>query len=145
MKHIYIINGPNLNLLGTRQPEVYGTMTLDAVNINLRKFANDLHIQVTFFQSNHEGDLIDYLHQANKVGVNGVILNAGAYTHYSYALHDAILSIKVPVVEVHFTDIYSRKETWRHQSVIQPVVVKQCLGKGVLSYQEALQYFSQEK
>lgn len=145
MKHIYIINGPNLNLLGTRQPEVYGTMTLDGLIANLRDFASNLPIQLTFFQSNHEGDLIDYLHKANKVGVNGVILNAGAYTHYSYALHDAILSIKVPVVEVHLSDIYTRKETWRHQSVIEPVVVKQCLGKGILSYQEAIQYFSQEK
>lgn len=140
MKHFYIINGPNLNLLGQRNPEIYGTHTLSDLEKALDDYVQDRSVKLSHFQSNHEGALIDWLHQAHHQKIDGVLLNAGAYTHYSYALHDAIEAIQVPVIEVHLSDIASRIERWRHTSVIAPVVTQSFKGDGIQSYFNAIDY-----
>ncbi len=137
MKNILVMNGPNLNLLGVREPGVYGSDSYDTLCARIREKAATMDMAVDFFQSNGEGELIDRLHAA--VGqVDGVILNAGAYTHYSYALRDAIAATKLPVVEVHISNIHAREE-FRHTSVIAPVCVGQIAGFGLNSYLLALQ------
>jgi len=135
MKQIQIINGPNLNLLGVREPEIYGTQTFEDYFLEIRNHFPDLSIH--YYQSNHEGDLIDLLH---KVGFSydGIVLNAGAYTHYSYALADAIKAVKTPVVEVHISDIYAR-EGFRAISVTGVNCVKIISGKGLPGYIEAIE------
>lgn len=132
-----VIHGPNLDLLGTRRPDVYGTMTLGEVEDRCRAWGAELGIEVTTFQSNHEGALIDRLHEAIGL-VEGVIINPGALAHYSYALHDAVEAVPMPVVEVHISDIQSREE-WRHTSVVAPACAATISGKGVEGYREALQ------
>jgi len=134
MKQIQIINGPNLNLLGVREPEIYGNQTFEDFFITIKKKFPDYSIH--YYQSNHEGDLIDILH---KIGFtyDGIVLNAGAYTHYSYALADAIKAIKTPVVEVHISDIYAR-EGFRATSVTGVNCVKIISGKGLDGYVEAI-------
>ena len=116
--HILIVNGPNLNLLGTRQPEIYGTMTLEAIIDDVRADFDDIVIDE--FQSNHEGALIDCLQDAASHGVDGIVLNAGGYTHTSVALADAVAAISIPVVEVHLSNIYAR-EPERRRSLLSPV------------------------
>lgn len=140
MKHFYVINGPNLNLLGQRDPEIYGTHTLSDLDKALEDYVKDSSVELSHFQSNHEGALIDWLHEAHHRKIDGVLLNAGAFTHYSYALHDAIEAIQVPVIEVHLSDITSRIECWRHISVIAPVVTQIYQGDGFKSYFKALDY-----
>lgn len=140
MKHFYVINGPNLNLLGQRDPEIYGTHTLSDLDKALEDYVKDSSVELSHFQSNHEGALIDWLHEAHHRKIDGVLLNAGAFTHYSYALHDAIEAIQVPVIEVHLSDITSRIECWRHISVIAPVVTQSYQGDGFKSYFKALDY-----
>ena len=135
-KHILVMNGPNLNLLGIREPGIYGNDTLETLCETVRRAAEERDAAVDFFQSNHEGALIDALHAAMGV-YDGVILNAGAYTHYSYAIRDAIAAIRLPVVEVHLSDIHAR-EAFRHVSVIEPVCTAQISGLGVGSYLKAL-------
>lgn len=135
-KHILVMNGPNLNLLGIREPGIYGNDTLDTLCDTVREAATAHGATVEFFQSNHEGALIDTLHAAMGV-YDGIILNAGAYTHYSYAIRDAISAIRLPVVEVHLSDIHAR-EPFRHVSVIEPVCTAQISGLGVGSYLKAL-------
>ena len=137
MKHILVMNGPNLNLLGLREPGVYGTDTYDAVCDRIRDHAAARQMQVDFFQSNSEGALIDQLHAAMGT-YDGVVLNAGAYTHYSYAIRDAIAAIRLPVVEVHMSNIHAREE-FRHTSVIAPVCKGQIAGFGANSYLLALE------
>ncbi|MBR1384435.1 MAG: type II 3-dehydroquinate dehydratase [Ruminococcus sp.] len=132
MKKILVIHGPNLNLLGEREPGVYGTDTFDSINDEIKEKALAAGLYCEVFQSNHEGEIIDELHLARK-NYDGVILNAGAYTHYSYAIRDAIAAIKIPVVEVHLSNIHSRDE-FRHTSVIAPVCVGQIAGFGKYSY-----------
>lgn len=132
MTSILILNGPNLNLLGTRQPEVYGTTTLADVEAMCRAHADILDIAVSFAQSNHEGALIDAIHAARGVQ-DGIVLNAGAYTHTSVALMDAIASAQVPTVEVHLSNIHAREE-FRHRSFIAPVAIGQICGFGANSY-----------
>lgn len=135
---ILVIQGPNLNLLGQREPEVYGSESLESLHTSLITYGHNMGVIVEAKQSNHEGDIIDFLHQA--IGrYDGIVLNAGAYTHYSYAIRDAISSISVPVVEVHISNIYKR-ETFRHQSVIAPVVCGQISGLGTFGYRAALDY-----
>lgn len=129
---ILILHGPNLNLLGTRETSIYGTTTLDTINERLQTLGDTLSVEVEILQSNHEGALIDALH-ATEAAV--VVLNAGAYTHYSYALRDAIAAIKKPVVEVHLSNIHARPEAWRHQSVIADVCAGSIAGFGALSYE----------
>ena len=137
MKHILVMNGPNLNLLGMREPGVYGTDTYEAVCDRIRDHAAARQMQVDFFQSNSEGALIDQLHAAMGT-YDGVVLNAGAYTHYSDAIRDAIAAIRLPVVEVHMSNIHAREE-FRHTSVIAPVCKGQIAGFGANSYLLALE------
>ena len=133
---ILILNGPNLNLLGTRQPEVYGPTTLADIEALCQAKAEALGVDVTFAQSNHEGELIDMLHAARGTHA-GIILNAGAYTHTSVALMDAISSIMVPVVELHLSNIHAR-EVFRQTSYIAPVAVGQICGFGAAGYPLAI-------
>ena len=131
-----VIHGPNLNLLGKREPDIYGTESLTDLNAWLqfhRELAND---KLTFFQSNHEGEIIDFLHKHLGV-VDGAVINPGALTHYSYALRDAIAAVDYPVVEVHLSDIDSR-EDFRKISVTREVCIKQISGKGKEGYLEGL-------
>ncbi|WP_240378054.1 type II 3-dehydroquinate dehydratase [Bacillus piscicola] len=139
MKRIVVIHGPNLNMLGKREPGVYGSETLSALNDQLHKIADHHHIALTCRQSNYEGQIIEWLHQADEEA-DGVILNPGAFTHYSYAIRDAAASIRTKIIEVHLSNIY-RRESFRHTSVIAPVVSGQISGFGFASYRLALEAF----
>ncbi|MGH1577159.1 type II 3-dehydroquinate dehydratase [Planktotalea sp.] len=134
MTRVLILNGPNLNLLGTRQPEVYGTTTLSDIEDMCRAHSDGA--EITFMQSNHEGAMIDAIHAA-KSTQDGIIINAGAYTHTSVALHDALASVELPCVEVHLSNIHAR-EAFRHHSYIAPVALGQIAGFGAQSYLLAL-------
>jgi 3-dehydroquinate dehydratase-2 len=136
--NILLLNGPNLNLLGEREPEIYGKTTLAQLEQMVHLRARELGATVRAFQSNHEGALIDELHQARH-WAGGVIFNPGAFTHYSYALRDAIVSTRLKVVEVHISDL-SKREPWRQHSVIADVAAHRVMGKGVAGYVEALEW-----
>jgi 3-dehydroquinate dehydratase II len=137
MFKIFVLNGPNLNLLGTRQPEIYGTTSLDDIAGMLEDQARPLGLTIDMRQSNHEGHLIDWLHEANAVGAKAVLLNAGGYTHTSIAIHDAIKSITVPVIEVHLSDP-EKREPFRHLSYVGMAAVTTFAGHGAASYTLAL-------
>ncbi len=141
MTSILILNGPNLNLLGTRQPEVYGATTLEDIEQMCASAAARLQLEVTCAQSNHEGNLIDLIHAA-KGTYAGIVLNAGAYTHTSIALMDAIASVELPVIEVHLSNIHAR-ESFRHHSYIAPVALGQICGLGAQGYVLALEALAQ--
>ena len=134
---IYVLNGPNLNLLGMREPEIYGTDTLDDIATRVEDRAKALGARVEIRQSNHEGHLIDWLHEARLQGAKAVILNAGAFTHTSVALHDAVKAIGVPVIEVHLSNPQAREE-FRHHSFIASVAKGSITGLGALGYELAL-------
>lgn len=129
---ILIIHGPNLNLLGEREPGIYGNQSYETLNNMITSHVESLGYDCEIFQSNHEGAIIDRLHQA-RLDSLGVVLNAGAYTHYSYAIRDAIATIKIPVIEVHISNVHNREE-FRHNSVISPVCKGTILGFGRDSY-----------
>jgi len=134
---IYVLNGPNLNLLGLREPEIYGTDTLDDIGERLEQLAKGLGVAIDMRQSNHEGHLIDWLHEANAKGAKAVLLNAGGFTHTSVALHDAIKSIQVPVIEVHLSNPHAR-ESFRHRSFVGIAAKASIAGFGALGYELAL-------
>ncbi|RJF85627.1 type II 3-dehydroquinate dehydratase [Sphingomonas cavernae] len=136
-KTVFVLNGPNLNLLGLREPEIYGHDTLDDIADRLEDQAQELGLSIDMRQSNHEGHLIDWLHEANADGVKAVILNPGGYTHTSVALHDAIKSITVPVIEVHLSNPHAR-ESFRHISYVGRAAKGTIAGFGALSYALAL-------
>jgi 3-dehydroquinate dehydratase-2 len=132
MKRVLVLHGPNLNWLGKREPTIYGTGTLADIDRELKKLAEELQIEVKVYQSNWEGQLIDRI-QAESGWAEAILINPGAFTHYSYALRDAIASVNLPALEVHLTNIYTR-ETFRHESVIAPVCIGQISGCGINSY-----------
>lgn len=139
--NLLLLNGPNLNLLGEREPHIYGTTTLKQLETLVTARAGELGATIRAYQSNSEGELIDRLHEARK-WAKGCILNPGAYTHYSYALHDAIASVPaVRVVEVHLSDL-SKREEWRQRSVISDVVAHRIMGKGIAGYLEAVEWLA---
>jgi len=128
---ILVINGPNLNLLGTRESDIYGTMTLEDINASLQKLAKELKVKLTIHQSNHEGEIVDMIHNAK--GYAALVINPAAYTHTSVAIRDAIAAVEVPAVEIHLSNIYKREE-FRHKSLISPVAHGQISGFGPESY-----------
>jgi 3-dehydroquinate dehydratase II len=137
MKKIILIHGPNLNLLGMREPGIYGNKTLDEINKDIFNKASLLNVDVDIFQSNHEGEIVDYLHKNYGIA-DGIIINPGGLTHYSIVLRDALLALMLPIIEVHISNIYQR-EDFRHISVIAPIAVGQICGLGPDVYLLALE------
>ncbi|MBX7456879.1 type II 3-dehydroquinate dehydratase [Qipengyuania sp. 1NDH17] len=135
---VFVLNGPNLNLLGTREPEIYGSDTLADIEAMLQSQAGPLGLEISFHQTNHEGQLVDWLHEANRQGAKAVLLNAAAYTHTSIALLDAIKAISVPVIEVHLSDPTTREE-FRHISYVGMAAADCVQGLGARSYAVALE------
>ena len=142
MTRILVLNGPNLNFLGRRNPGIYGSKTLDEVNQEISRKAQSLGVEVDFFQSNSEGDLVDHI-QANWGQVDGIIVNPGALTHYGYSLKDALIDAAVPVIEVHLGNIHAREE-WRRHSVIADIARGQIAGFGWRSYTAALEIMADQ-
>lgn len=134
---IFVLNGPNLNMLGKREPEVYGSHTLEQINRELEASAKPLGISLSFFQSNHEGALVDKIHEIFERDPAGIIINPGAFTHTSVALRDALLLLSCPIVEVHLSNIHKR-EPFRHKSMLADIVWGQMTGFGHFGYQMAL-------
>lgn len=140
MKRVLILNGPNLNMLGSREENIYGNKSLDDINAEILEVASENNIECEFFQSNIEGELIDKIHTSNHTAI---IINAGALTHYSIALRDAIAAVKMPTIEVHLSNIFAREE-FRSHSVISPVCKGTISGFGEQSYILALKYIVSE-
>ena len=132
MKKILVLNGPNLNMLGVREPGIYGDASLSAIEQTLLALAEELSVGIDFFQSDHEGEIIDRIHQSFGV-IDGIVINPGAFTHYSYAIRDAFSAVLIPSVEVHLSNIHQR-EPFRHTSVIAPITIGQICGFGAYSY-----------
>jgi 3-dehydroquinate dehydratase II len=141
MDQVFILHGPNLNLLGKREPAIYGSLALDEINTRLTAFGTGLDFEIVTYQSNHEGDLVDQLHEAGETAA-GVVMNAAAFTHTSVAIRDAITAIEPPVIEVHLSNVHAR-EPFRHHSWIAPVCVGSISGFGWRSYMLALQALSE--
>lgn len=133
---ILVVNGPNLNLLGTREPEVYGTLTLEKINEELLKYAKELGVEIEFFQSNVEGEIVNAI-QAARQNCAGIVINPAAYTHTSVAIRDAISAVALPAVEIHISNVYAREE-FRKDSLIAPVCIGQIAGFGLDSYKLAM-------
>ena len=139
MKYL-VLNGPNLNRLGKREPTIYGSETLQDIESQLKKLAEEYDATIECKQSNYEGQLIDWIYEAEDSGVNGIVFNPGAYTHTSIALRDAIAGVEIPVVEIHISNVHKREE-FRHHSYLAPVCVGQITGLGTFGYQAALRMF----
>ena len=137
MTKILILNGPNLQLLGTRKKEVYGSTTLEEIRQNLEKIAASFDVELDFYQSNHEGDLVDRIGNAKTEGVDGIVVNPAAYTHTSIAIRDAIEGVSIPAIEIHLSNIHAREE-FRHRSMTAPVCIGQIAGLGPDGYEWAL-------
>jgi 3-dehydroquinate dehydratase type II len=138
MQRVLVVNGPNLNLLGTREPEIYGSTSLSELEALITQWGGERNIEISCFQSNHEGDIIDRLHSARHTH-DGLIINAGALTHYSYAIHDAIVATEIPAVEVHISNVRAR-EPWRRDSVLAAACVYTVFGRGIEGYRSALDH-----
>ena len=139
---IMVLNGPNLNMLGIREPAVYGNRTYADLESYIETYCEEKGIEVTVLQSNGEGELIDFIHHA--LGTyDGIVINPGAYTHYSYAIHDALSSVDIPTIEVHLSNIHKREE-FRHKSVTAPACVGQIAGLGFRGYRLAIDYLLEE-
>jgi 3-dehydroquinate dehydratase-2 len=141
MPRILVVNGPNLNLLGSREPKVYGNESLNELETRLSALAAEMKMELVFFQSNHEGAIIDFIQKEGPQS-DGMVLNAGALSHYSYAIRDVIAAVKVPTAEVHITNIAAR-ESFRHESVLSPVCIGVVTGFGLYGYAMALSYFAE--
>ena len=140
-RSVLVVNGPNLNLLGTREPDVYGSQTLADIERDLAAAGSAIGLKVQFFQSNHEGDLIDRIHAARGDGTDFIVINAGAYTHTSVALRVALAAVTIPFVEVHLSNVY-RRERFRHRSLLSDLAVGSIIGLGATGYRLALQFAS---
>ena len=139
---IMVLNGPNINLLGVREPEVYGTKTYADLEEYIESYCEEKGIEAVVLQSNHEGEIIDFIHHALG-NYDGIVINPGAYTHYSYAIHDALSSVMIPAVEVHISNIHTREE-FRHTSVTAPACKGQITGLGFRGYLLAIDYLATE-
>jgi 3-dehydroquinate dehydratase-2 len=133
MKKVLVLHGVNLNMFGHRDPVHYGTITLAEINQHLESLAKELGCSVETFQTNHEGEIVEKIHQAHQEKIDAIVINAGAWTHYSYALRDALAILKVPIIEVHMSNIHAREE-FRHFSVISSIAKGQIVGFGIQSY-----------
>jgi 3-dehydroquinate dehydratase II len=142
VKTILLVNGPNLNLLGDREPEIYGRTTLLEIETMMAERASGWNLAVKAFQSNHEGALIDFI-QAEQKGASGIIINPGAFTHYAYSLRDCLAGVTCPVIELHISNIYKREE-WRRKSVLTEVCTGLMCGLGIEGYLLALEYFREK-
>ncbi len=142
MREIAIINGPNLNLLGVREPEVYGVETLQDINQALTELAATLNLNLRFMQSNAEHEIVNYIHQCFEDQISGIIINPAAFTHTSVAIRDALLGTQIPFIEVHLSNIHAR-ESFRSKSWLSDVAIGTITGMGMLGYQMALRYWDQ--
>jgi len=140
-KKIMVINGPNLNMLGIREPQVYGNQSYTDLEAYIENYADEKGIEATVLQSNSEGEIIDFIHHALG-NFDGIIINPGAYTHYSYAIHDALSSVNLPTVEVHLSNIHKREE-FRRKSVTAPACIGQICGLGFRGYTLAIDYLNE--
>lgn len=141
MKKVCIINGPNLDLLGKREKEIYGEKSFEDFYTQLQDFAKDKNMELSYFQSNEEGEIVNKIHECMGI-IDYIIINPGAFTHYSYSIYDAILAVKVATIEVHISNIFSREE-WRKKSVISPACIGMISGLGLDVYKLALIYISE--
>lgn len=139
---IMVLNGPNINLMGIREPEIYGTKTYADLESYIESYCEEKNIEVVVLQSNHEGEIIDFIHHALG-NYDGIVINPGAYTHYSYAIHDALSSVMIPTIEVHLSNIHKREE-FRRNSVTAPACVGQIAGLGFKGYRLAIDYLTDE-
>jgi len=138
-RHVLVLHGPNLNLLGTREPDIYGRDTLQTIDTRLQTLAHAQAVQCVCFQSNHEGVLVDRIHQASAQGVDFIIINAGAYTHTSIAIRDALVAVQIPFIEVHLSNVH-RREVFRHHSCLSDVAQGVIVGLGAQGYEAALRF-----
>jgi 3-dehydroquinate dehydratase-2 len=139
---VQVLHGVNLDMLGRREPEHYGTITLSELQTQIKRFARELDLEASFFQTNHEGEFVEYLHRLPEIA-DAALLNPGSWTHYSYAIRDALAFTGVPAVEVHISDVSSREE-WRRHSVLEGLVVGVVAGEGADGYRRALEMIKEE-